>query len=201
MSRITRLLSTGLLTIAVVVGSVAAAGCSSSTTEAGSTATSTSFGASADNSNQPNSSETPAAPGQADLSGQPAPNGQPGMPPDNQTQPGMGGPQGMGFETQITQAAATLGIEEQTLKDAITQAMSELGISSPGDNGTAVPPTGTPPAMSDNGTAPSPDGGQPPSMGGGMPTELLAKVATILGIDQETLSNAFMPPTTPSATP
>ena len=63
-----------------------------------------------------------------------------------------------------------------------------------------TPPTfsGTPPAGGETGTM-----SRPPNMGGGMSDELLAKVAGILGIETQTLKDAFtssMPSSMPSPT-
>jgi hypothetical protein len=85
------------------------------------------------------------------------------------------------------------------LKNAFTQAMNELGNS-------GTPPAGTIPATGDNATAGRPDGQPPAGTVGGMPNELMAKVASILGIDQQTLQNAFTPratdtPVAPERTP
>ena len=196
MSRIVKLLATGFLTITVVAGSIVAGGCS--TTESATTvAPETQATSTVDQVPTNGQSGTPQGfnPGE----GQPAIEGQNGVPGEGQGQP----PE---IENQLAQVAAILGIEEQTLKDAFNQAMSELGDQGmptpPEISGTPTPPTDTPPAMDENGTpVPPPDGQLPPGMGvPGLSDELLAKVASILGIDQQTLKDAFAQLSTPTAT-
>jgi hypothetical protein len=203
MSQITKIFSTGLLTIAVLAGSIAAGGCSANTNQAAAVPqTQASSSGKLTDANQPaniqsapaDSASTgqaanPASQTQPDR-GQPGPNGQ-------STKPGREqGGQPPDFENQMAQAAVTLGIDEQTLKDAFTQARSELGLSA-----TPARPAGTPPANGDNTAAVPPDAGQPPAnmVGRGMSSELLAKVAGILGIDQQTLQDAFVSTLTPPA--
>jgi len=87
-------------------------------------------------------------------------------------------------QDSMAQVAAILGISQQKLEDAFAQARSELGNkglpTTPGGTGQPIPP-------SDNQTpAPSGKEGSP-----SLPKDLLAKVAEILGTDQQTLENAF----------
>ena len=156
-----------LLITAVLIGSIVISGCSSSSTNKSVTSTSTT---------------TPAQTTQG-----------------NQIQPGQ-------QENPMVQVAAALGIDQKTLEDALTQARSELGETVPSNPppgvGTFNPPNGTPgsapsgapgqPPAGNQGQPPAGNQGQPPA--GGAPTmsaALLAKVAAILGIDQQKVEDAF----------
>jgi hypothetical protein len=93
----------------------------------------------------------------------------------------------------LAKLAEALDIDQQTLKDAFAQAQSEMqasmpeNTSLPGTPPDATPPEGIPPeGMPPEGTPPE---GMSP--GPGLPSDLLARVAEILGIDQQTLEDAF----------
>jgi hypothetical protein len=102
--------------------------------------------------------------------------------------------------------AAILGIDQQKLADAFTQARAELrdvGRSAP-PSGMARPvPTGINMPAPDNTIMPKPTGTFMPAPAGipgqasggnsqpGISNELLARVASILGIDRQKLTDAF----------
>ncbi len=106
-----------------------------------------------------------------------------------ESQPGM--QTGGTGENPMTQVAATLGISQEQLEAAFTQARSELGMPagdlSSGERRTLSPPgEGMTPVL--------PEGGMIRPSGlpqGGMSSELMAKAAAILGISQSDLENAF----------
>jgi hypothetical protein len=99
----------------------------------------------------------------------------PQVPPD-----GMQPPMAMG---NLDEVAGIIGVEPEVLQDAFAQAMSEVfEDSQPPDMPEGPPPEGTPPDM---------QGGPPSGQDGMMPDELLARVAEILGIDQQVLEDAF----------
>jgi hypothetical protein len=98
----------------------------------------------------------------------------------------------------MAKVAAALGIDQKTLEDAITQARSELGETVPSNPpsgmGTFNPPGGTPGAVPSGTPGQPPAGNQGQRPSGGMPimsAALLAKVASILGIDQQKVEDAF----------
>lgn len=105
-----------------------------------------------------------------------------GAPEDISPPEGM--PPGRGFSNDLfAEVAEVLGIDQQKLEDAFDQARSEMQANMSGDEQppsapqNASPPEGTPPE------------GMPP--GPGFSGDLLARVAEILDIDQQTLENAF----------
>jgi hypothetical protein len=144
-----------------------------------------------------------------------APESQPAAPPasaPNQTADATnqkapvnsgGGSPAVQINDSLSKVAAILGIDQQKLTDAFTQAMAAVGSNGPsgGPNGTIMPaPSGSvrpnPPSGSGmptpTGTRPVPTGF--PNQGGaqpGMSKEVLAKMASILGIDQQKLEDAF----------
>lgn len=86
-------------------------------------------------------------------------------------------------QDSMAQVAAILGISQQKLEDAFTQARSEMQAN--------MPENTQPPSVPQNAAPPA---GTPPTgmtAGPGLPSDLLAKVAEILGIDQQTLEDAF----------
>lgn len=93
------------------------------------------------------------------------------------------------FNNSLAKVASILGIDQKKLEDAFIQASAALG-----DGRPSVPRAGSnmPPPVS--GTfMPVPSGTpcQPPAGAPGTSKELLAKVASILGIDQQKLEDAF----------
>jgi hypothetical protein len=108
-------------------------------------------------------------------------------------------PQPGGFRSDsMAKAAATLGVSQDKLEAAFTQARSELGVPTgvPQSGGNAGTPFagrgGTPTPRGERGTPPSggfqrPDG----TPRTGMSSELMIKVAEILGVSQQDLENAF----------
>jgi hypothetical protein len=85
-------------------------------------------------------------------------------------------------EDSMAKVAEILGISQQKLEDAFAQAQSEMAESRFGDEQQPGPPGGEPPTG-------VPSEGMPPAQG--FPTDLLARVAEILGIEQQTLADAF----------
>ena len=200
----------GLLSTAVLVGSLMAIGCSSTAGE--STTASTTIqpvtpapAQTAPPANQPAASPSNLLAKQTSSADR--------KPPVNPSSSGQ-------TYNPMAKVAAILGIDQQKLEDAFTQASTALGIQGPsGTNMPALPsgmarptptgnmsappsgmtrpiPTGTNLPAPPTGTAiPNPSGiqGQPPAGAGpsGMSTELLAKVAGILGIDEQKLTDAF----------
>lgn len=118
--------------------------------------------------------------------------------PQDAGPPGAMSP-GLGLsEDLLAGVAEILGIDQQELEDAFAQAQSELVASMPEDR---QPPRGMPPGdmpsedmlpedMPPEDTSPGdmPPGGMSPGMG--LPDDLLAWVAEILGIDQQELADA-----------
>jgi DNA-binding transcriptional MocR family regulator len=85
-------------------------------------------------------------------------------------------------EDSMAKVAEILGISQQKLEDAFAQAQSEMAASRPGNEQPPFTPRGEPPTG-------VPSEGMPPAQG--FPTDLLARVAEILGIEQQTLADAF----------
>lgn len=160
----TKFIRTGLLAAVIITGSIIVTSCGSSVSTGG---------------NAPPASQTPAQ-----ATGQAA--------PQNGSNPS-------GFRSDsMAKAAAALGISQDKLEAAFTEARSELGMSTnlPSFGGSGTPGTfrdrGTPTPRADRSTPPADLGGR--SSGtprAGMSSELMAKVATILGISQQDLENAF----------
>jgi len=90
--------------------------------------------------------------------------------------------------------AAILGIDQQKLENALIQARSELGgnktFSPPAG---AMPPSSTPPAGTVMPSLPANATGQPQNGApqAAMSNELMAKLASILNIDQQKIEDAF----------
>jgi hypothetical protein len=97
-------------------------------------------------------------------------------------------PDRMQQQMHLDEVAEILGIEQQELENALTQARDELG-----DGGLRVLPEEWTP------DDPPPDGSPPEGLPGSMgpptgrplPEALLARMAEILNIDQQTLEDAF----------
>jgi len=110
-----------------------------------------------------------------------------------------GGERPMGGMQNLDQVATILGIETTELEDAINQAISEMfaegEMPSAGDMPAGTPPEGTmPEGEPPEGGPPEgefPQGTPPQGQMGMISEELLARVAEILGIDQQTLEDAF----------
>ena len=126
MSKLVKMVSTGLLTIAVLAGSVTAAGCTTSSSGATSAQESQTTASSEPTAVDNNQIEAPTNLNQVSSAQQSATLPTSGS-TDNNTIQGAGPGQMPGFNNQLTQVAATLGIDEQKLQDAISQARSELG--------------------------------------------------------------------------
>jgi hypothetical protein len=193
-----KFIQVNLLSATLIIGSLLAAGCSPSNNGS----------ATVLSPNQPaiSSPAQPKASPPAQNSGLPA--NQPAASPSNlpakpaasseQQSPANPSPSRQ-INDSMTKVAAILGIDQQKLEDAFTQARVSLG-----DKGPMAPPTGSPMPAPTGTSMPSPPSGtvmpipsgtpsQPPS--GAVPSdvskELLAKVASILGIDQQKLEDAF----------
>lgn len=136
-----------------------------------------------------------------DTSEEPADTSQEANPPE-----GMPSSPGFLSDELLARVAEILSIDQQTLEDAFTQAQSEMASvsgegQSPGTFSDDGPPEGTsPPDMPSEGMSPEdmPSEDMPREdmspedmpLGFGLPDELLARVAEILGIDQQELADA-----------
>jgi uncharacterized protein (DUF2126 family) len=100
-----------------------------------------------------------------------------------------GMPPGPGLSDDLlARVAEILGIDQEQVADAFEQAQSEMMEGMPGDGQPlgATPPEGMPPE--DMSPEDMPSGGMPPGLG--LADDLLARVAEILGIDQQDLADA-----------
>jgi hypothetical protein len=103
------------------------------------------------------------------------------------------------MQMPLDEVAKSLGIDQQELENAFIQAQNELGdggfVAPPGESAQGSPPDRLPPEgelpqhMEPPETRP-PRGEEPPK-GKALPEAILAKMAEILSIDQQTLEDAF----------
>jgi hypothetical protein len=176
-------ITAGLITLAAAASIITAAGCAGTSGEAANSSANqtlviTPTQKASENTQSPPTETAVSAP--TDISPRPT-----GMP--NLNSNAMGDPGQMpGLDSQISEAAVKLGIDEQTLKDAFNQAQNELRESMP----TPAEMTGTPEIPDMTETPPDGNGGIMPGRGG-LSDELFNKVARILGLDEQTVKEAF----------
>lgn len=101
---------------------------------------------------------------------------------DSTTAPSTSEPPSSLRENSMAKVAEILGISQQELEDAFAQTQSEMAASRSGNEQPPATPRGEPPTD-------LPSEGMPPAPG--FPTDLLARVAEILGFEQQTLADAF----------
>jgi hypothetical protein len=115
----------------------------------------------------------------------------PNAPQDANPPEGM--PPGPGLSNDLlARVAEILGIDQEQVADAFEQAQGEMTESMPGDRQPpSTPPNDGPPeGMSPEDMPPEGMPSEDMSPGLGLPDDLLARVAEILGIDQQELSDA-----------